>query len=128
MTDQKIYQFDAVIYPIKLWVSITNDLTEITDKFLDLDTMGEFNYKTPTKVCAFMQMVLSKEDEFVGALCVFKNKKYCTTKMITHEATHAARRIWEHLNEDPTGEEADAYLVGWIAGCIESVKKGQVEK
>lgn len=123
-----IHEFDPVLYPIRLWVSITNDLTEVRGRFVYLGTTDEFDYKMTPKVGAFMQMVTSKETGFMGALVVFKDKKYCTTKLIAHEATHVSREIWEHLNEIKTGFEADAYLVGWVAECIEKVKRNKINK
>jgi len=41
---------------------------------------------------------------------------------MAHEATHAARDIWDRLSESETGCEADAYLGEWIVDCIDSVK------
>jgi hypothetical protein len=117
-----IHQFDPVIYPFKLWVSITDDLTAISERFIDHKSGKELNTDNLDKTIAFTQNVEQKSDRLIGAIIVFGRKGYCSTKIIAHEATHAARMLWDHVGEDATGMEADAYLVGWIADCIEKVK------
>jgi len=117
-----IHQFDPVIYPFKLWVSITDDLNVISEKFIDHKSGKELSKDNPDKTIAFTQCVEQKSDYLIGAIIVFRRKGYCSTKIIAHEATHAARMIWDHVGEEATGMEADAYLVGWIAECIEKVK------
>lgn len=122
MEKVKIHQFDPVIYPFKIWVSITDDLKAISEQFIDHESGKELNSNHPDFMIAFTQNVQQKSDRLIGAIIVFKKKKDCTTKIIAHESTHAARMLWDHVGELESGVEADAYLVGWIAECIEKVK------
>lgn len=39
----QIHEFDPQIYPFKLWVAITNDLTVITDQFDDYPSGDNFD-------------------------------------------------------------------------------------
>ena len=117
-----IHQFDPVLYPFKLWVSITDDLETISERFIDHKSGKELSKDNPDKTMAFTQNVEQKSDCLIGAIIVFRRKGYCSMKIIAHEATHAARMLWDHVGEDCTGMEADAYLVGWIAECCEKVK------
>lgn len=115
-----IHEFDPVLYPVKLYISITKNISWVNEKFcyypllknIDFDDSGE----------ATTQLVKNKETGNIGVLIIFENKKQCTAKNIAHESTHAARRIWDRISENATGEEADAYLVGWIAECCWKVK------
>lgn len=121
----QIHQFDPVIYPFKLWVAITNDMVALNNRFCrmngaDLDMKAD-DYEAITYYIKERDGDLRK-----GALIVFTEDKWMTAKTIAHEAVHAARRCWEHVGEDVIGEEADAYLVGWIAKCIGEVKDGKV--
>ena len=122
-----IHQFDPVIYPRKVWIAITSDLKNISDMFLDKNSKGEMIYieSISNKFHAITQLVTQKETNYLGVVIVFSLKSSITIKNIAHEATHAARIIWDELGEDLTGEEADAYLVGWIAECCEKVKNNK---
>jgi hypothetical protein len=117
----KIHQFDPVIYPVKLWVVITDDLLPIADKFVK-ESGKEFNTEFKTKHHAFTENVVEKETYMWGIIVIFRSKKDMNVGLISHESTHVAREIWNRINESVTGIEADAYLVEWIANCIEKVK------
>lgn len=119
-----IYEFDPVLYPFKIWVSITKDLEGIKDKF-EYPSGKEFKVENTESFNAFCEYVVCKETRMVGCIILFESVKICTTKIMAHEATHAARELWDRIGEGNTGSEADAYLVGWIAECCEKVKLGK---
>ena len=75
---------------------------------------------------AAADIALKKEDNLIGILIVFENVKSFTVKTIAHETAHAVKQIWNHLGEDYFGDEATAYLSGWIADCCWKVKIGKV--
>ena len=117
-----IHEFDPVVYPVKLWVTIAPDLDELSERFVYYPSGDKIETKEADIFVAFTYRVKNRQTGHLGILVSFVSKKYCTVKNLTHEATHAARDIWKHLGENETGTEADAYLVGWIAECIEKVK------
>lgn len=117
-----IHEFDPVIYPRKLWIVATSNMRVITDRFLDKESKGEMTYINGDNFSAITQKVTEKGSLKYGVIIIFLSKYQMTTKLIAHEATHAARKIWNELGEDVIGEEANAYLVGWIAECCEKVK------
>lgn len=42
----------------------------------------------------------------------------------SHEASHVAYNLWEHINEHNPGDEAQAYLIGHIVReCLRSFKQ-----
>ena len=118
-----IHQFDPQIYPVKLWVSITSNLSAIEERFVDFPSGDRMELGETEDFRAFTQKVAQKEDGVIGVIVVFKLRKYCVISTISHEATHVARLVWEHLREGETGMEADAYLVGWICECIDKVRR-----
>lgn len=122
MAKVEIHQFDPVIYPVKLWVAITEDVQYLSERFVAHPSGKPLNNEPADSLFAFTQMVESKENGFYGVMIIFGEVENVISKYIAHEATHAARKIWDHIGERTTGEEADAYLVGWIADCIEKVK------
>ena len=117
-----IHQFDSVIYPIKLFVSITDNLSGIADKLEEYPSGKPFKTKGANKMEAFTQLVSEKESGYIGVLILFKSKTICSVKLIAHEASHASDKIWNHLGETHPGSGSNAYLVGWIAECCWKVK------
>lgn len=123
-----IHQFDPVIYPFKLWVVISNNLPEIESNFIEGKTLEPIDLgdiEEHADAFVLQDYVTHKETNTNGFLIVFKNKKACTVPVMAHEATHVVRFIWEHLSENETGIEADAYLVEWVVDCINQVKTGK---
>jgi hypothetical protein len=120
----KIHRFDPELYPFKLWVTITNNGDALAERFIDLDRRGksEIHPNDLVNAEAITYYVQERETGMKGVLVSYTEKKYMSVKNIAHEATHVARKVWDHVGEDVTGEEADAYLVGWIAKCIDEVK------
>jgi hypothetical protein len=123
MENKKVqfHEFDPVLYPVKLWVAITDSQEIVNDRFYAFpdDKMIDVDFE---RVNACSIMVRNKQTRKIGSLIVFSGNEDITTKLIAHEATHSARDIWNHIGEEHTGHEADAYLVGWIAECCEIVK------
>ena len=118
------YEFDPVLYPIKLWIIVTNSNKIINDKFYAYPE-GEIGIDF-TKVDAGVILSRHRESKLIGILIVFENTKRFTVENITHETCHATEEIWKHLYEQEWGSEANAYLSGWIADCCWKVKTGKV--
>lgn len=121
-----IHQFDPVIYPFKLWICISEDLTASTDRFFDAKTESDFVFENTKRYAAMTLPVIEKKENFYGVLVLYKKKKYCTVKNIAHEASHAAKSFFEHIGADISAHEPFEYLIGWIAECIEKVLKNKV--
>ena len=118
-----IHEFQQPIYPIKLWVCISKNTTDLKDKFryatsgksIDVDFI-----KSNEAVTFYVQ---SESDNSFGVLIASELKSFMTTRNIVHESTHAAKFIWDHVNESVIGDEANAYLTAWIADCCEQAVK-----
>ena len=123
----EIHEFDPVIYPYKLWVIIDKKPTDIADKFneysgkpidfIDRDAMG---------LEAFTMPVARKENPNFGVIIFFRSKKGMSYELVAHESSHAAKFLFEHISADIKEHEPFEYVVGWIAGCCEKVKKNKV--
>ena len=120
----KIHEFDPVIYPLKLWVIVTDNDKELEELFDIECDVTDFANKNEAIVfpCSL------KENSKKGVCVVFQNKKYMNTKNIAHESVHIASVIFLECNVDMRFnnglDEHFAYLVGWAAECCEKVKKG----
>ena len=53
-----------------------------------------------------------------------------TQSNITHEASHVAMEILDYVGSyaNPKDQEPFAYLAGWIAKCIDEVKRNKIKK
>ena len=77
----------------------------------------------------FVDSVSRKSDGKLGELMWFPYVKAMPIGHICHEATHAAIDIFDDCGcrIDAENQEPFAYLVGWIAKCIDQVKRGKYE-
>lgn len=119
----QIYQFDPVIYPVKLWVTTTDNLYPVAERFKSANNK-EFNVEFDEKFEAFTQPVIEKETGLYGLIVVFKHKKI-SARLMAHEASHVNQFIWERIGEENVAEEAEAYLVEWIVDCLDQVNRNK---
>lgn len=123
-----IHEFDPVIYPCRLWVAIHVDQKLLSELFCDMSTrVGiDTTYIDDHEAVTYYVQERSSPKRY-GILIASTAKYYFTTKLIAHEATHGAEFFWHHMGEKNVGAEADAYLVGWIADCIEKTVKNKAK-
>ena len=120
----KIHEFDPVIYPFRIWIIIDKTPDIIADNFKEYE--GEpihFEIGDTDKLYAFAMPVQSKENPMYGAVLFFRSRKSMTYKLVAHESSHAAKFLFEHINADMREHEPFEYVIGWIAGCCEKVKR-----
>jgi hypothetical protein len=123
MKKVQIHQFDPIIYPTKLWISISNDEKGLSERFVDFKTKNPLDFSLIENHAAITYLVQQKESPtYCGVFIVFTKREYCNMKNIAHESAHAARFIWNYLREFEPSDESDAYLVGWVADCIWKIK------
>lgn len=121
-----IHEFNSVIYPVRLWVAITEDTEEIIKKFVIAHSREPIEYDNPDGA-AVTRLVSRKKDRKIGVLIHFLGKESASVGNIAHEATHGSMLIWNHIGEDTSGFEANAYLVGWIADCVDKVNNATLK-
>lgn len=122
MTNQElkcaILQFNPVIYPSLLWVVI-GDKTD-KDRFPSVGLM-EDNSLAQTEST---NDALNNKN---GVLIRFRSRSVITAETITHEAVHAAAEFMRYIGGeiDVRNQEPFAYLCGWVADCIDQVRKNK---
>ena len=130
----QIHEFDPVIYPTRLWVAINPALEQISEKFYGLDSnIDKFDidhdYFDPTFITiAKTYPVFDKQSKWIGLFVGIYKKGQCGSGVVSHESVHVADFICEQLgvsNGKFEDGEAYAYLVQWIAYCIDKVLKNK---
>lgn len=121
----KIDEYDPVIYPRKLWVSLYNNtMKPFTDRFCyrdgcELTDMGNSGETNAGTYC-----VVEKSTGKYGCLVLIDSiglkDKALLIDTIAHESEHVKTNIFEdiQLYTNVESQEADAYMVGFIAKSI----------
>ena len=75
------------------------------------------------RVGAFALPVMQKGTRNYGVLLCFRSRKNMTFDIVAHEASHAAKYLFSHINASIDEHEPFEYVIGWIAKCCGKVKK-----
>lgn len=122
----ELHEFDLYIYPRKIWICIGGTQEGIKQHLHSLErTELDFTHLASFNACVFQ--CRSKATDNIGELIWFPHKKSVTYGIVAHEAIHAALDVCADidLRIDAMNQEPFAYLVGYIADCIEKVKNNR---
>ena len=103
---------------MKLWVHIGKDLKELIDSCFDKCKAPDSDYGGVTYSDA-----VRKSDRRRGVLVSFQCRKSMSMNYCCHEASHACDAIEDAIGMEHGGEPS-AYLMGWIASCINKARLG----
>ena len=115
------YEFNPVIYPISLMVAWGRDDKWSSDNF-DGITFGDD--AATTYLCKH------KPTDRMCVLIRFYDKRIMADYgVVAHESFHAAMLILDYVGSGISADyhEHAAYLAGWVANCIDRVRKGDLE-
>lgn len=118
MKKKGYYEYGNGIYPLNLWVHIGKDLKELIDSSFDGCNAPDRDYGGVTYSDA-----VRKSDNRRGVLVSFQCSKDMSMDYCCHEASHACDAIEEAIGMEH-GDEPSAYLIGWIASCINKARLG----
>lgn len=118
-----IHEFDTIIYPFTLWVSVGVPKEKMQERFPSIADVDNDEFK---RYEAITFKVVDSETSKHGVLVWFRKRKFVTCKTIAHEATHAAGFLFSSIGTSIDADEPSAYMVGWIADCcwkVRNIKK-----
>lgn len=122
-----IHQFDPVIYPRKLWIVSTKDEKIIKNNFTERDGKEMvFEDSIGNEPIASVISCTQKGSGFYGFLIWIQDNKKFDVGSFAHESVHVASQMFYDMGMQmgftDGRDEHYAYLVGWIADCINQVK------
>lgn len=122
-----IHEFHPSIYPRRIWVVKGCNKKIIKDKFSERDgeeivLKNEEGYES---ACTVFPYVKLKENGKYGYLVCIQSR--LSAGDVAHESVHVATEIFREIGaiHTPDNQEPFAYLVGWIADCIQQVITGK---
>lgn len=132
-------EYDPVIYPRLLWVTIPSEYLGEYFTFLDTSSNKEISYdKVLDDIDAnggimMTSSVVRKSDGKLGVMVLVIADDLINNTVIPHEAIHVADYFCDQLGiytqSFENGNEPYAYLVGWAGGSISNtVSKMIAEK
>ena len=116
------YEFRNAIYPISLMVAWGRDGKWSSDDFDDIELKSD--------AAATTFFCKHKPTDNMCVLIRFCDKSVMSDYgLITHEAFHATIYTLEYIGSGISVDyqEHAAYLAGWVANCINRVRKGDLE-
>lgn len=126
----KIYEFRPTIYPFRLWIGIEIDDKTIINKFvgydIDTDTSIELNSDYLKRKSSAVASCLPMIDVqgYIGIYIPIYKINELDNPAISHESDHCADFICQEFGIEHgtfVNGESHAYLVQWVASCIEKV-------
>lgn len=134
--NSKIYEFDPVLYPVKLWVCKKPDVKDVNSVLYALDENAEIVDdgfgESLDDFGAYAKTFLAgnKKSNLKGCLVVLIRPGECRAGICSHEALHFVAYCSE-MFDIPLGtfmhSEPLAYLEQWATNCIDCVRTGHPE-
>ena len=115
------YEFNPVLYPISLMVAWGGDNKWSSEDFEDVELKADAattylcKHKPTDRMCVLIRFY---DKSFMSDYC-----------LVSHESFHAAMFILDFVGSKISVDyqEHAAYLAGWVANCINRVRKGDLE-
>lgn len=116
-----IHEFDPCIYPRILWVVKGGELKEIR-KTLEFGEVSEEDQSGGALTISAYDNVNRRG----GFLVWFpKASEISNLDWIAHECAHVALGIFDYIGAEVKASDSEpfSYLVGWVFGCVDKVRK-----
>lgn len=120
--------FSNGIYPRRLYVAVGLSEDDVNRMFIS--ERGMFTLDWEGSAAATFAEIRERATLDYGSLVVFRSKNEMTPCNMAHEAAHVLDSFMNALGLE-RGENASnehlSYLLGWIVGCMDEVKKGRAK-
>ena len=133
----KIYEFNPVIYPTRLWVCKKPETVDVAELFYPFDNNGDMvdsfggTFEYVSGKYANTMIVGNKKSLMRGCLVSIFLPGECSAGICAHEALHYIAYLSEQFDIPLGGfdkSEPLAYLEQWATNCIWCTLKGHPER
>jgi hypothetical protein len=129
----KIYEFDPVIYPTRVWAAVNPTAKAMQGKFYFLNDDDEVIDKVDLNdyrdSIATTFSVTDKKSCWKGCLVCIWQPRQTGVGVIAHESGHCTDWLCDKFGIGGFSfkeGEARQYYTQWVANCIEKVRRGKV--
>ena len=113
----RLFEFNPVIYPFRLWIMVDYNVEAIPKLFDGYDNKPiESIDKDTNGLEAFTMPVIHKKKDRYGVVIFIRTLDSMRFELMAHEASHAAKFMFEHINAEVAPHEPFEYVIGWICG------------
>jgi hypothetical protein len=118
---KRVWEYDPQIYPQKLWIG----LGATKEDLADFEEIAEMEDSTIADTTPIRKL---KPKKLGGVLIRFRNRMDMSFENVTHESVHAAMCMLDYcgVKFHADNQEPISYLAGWVADCIDKVKRGKI--
>lgn len=133
----KIFEFNPVLYPTRLWVcksgTTIDELDEVFGVLCEDNTIESFkdNLQLPQFGDSATTYIVGHKKLGLKGCLVYLNREV-TVGSLAHEASHCTDWIFDEIDDAPKERlyesgEPRAYYLQWVMECLWKVKQGKVK-
>ena len=116
-----IHEFQT-IYKRRIWIAIHRNYSEVIDGLFVDSNFNPIDISGLEECDGFTVKAVNSQTKKRGVLIVFESKRAMKAGVMAHEASHAAKAIFEDVGIDARYHEVFEYFLEWIVECCEIAK------
>ena len=123
MAKTKIYKYKTGIYSYTFYIAISDDPDSI------LNQLKQIDHQSLEKItCGYKGLCYPLSDVGESASLIILHPDHLKPGVVAHEASHAAKDLFEYIGAEPSAHETFEYLLGWIVDkCYEAISKETIK-
>lgn len=135
MARGRIYEFDPVIYPTRVWIAVSPEFRTVDRTFQFLNEDDEVmdyqkeDFDGQRYAIATTYSVVHRKSRWMGCLVVIFKPKDCNAGIMAHESGHCTDWMCDQFGVSGFSYkdgEARQYYAQWVANSIYKVLRDRV--
>ena len=123
MAKTKIYKYKTEIYSYTFYVAVSDNPDSILNQLKQVDSQS-----IEKITCGYKGLCYPLSDVGESASLIILHPDHLKPGVVAHEASHAAKDLFEYIWAEPSAHETFEYLLGWIVDkCYEAISKETVK-
>ena len=123
MGKTKIYKYKTEIYSYTFYVAVSDNPDSILNQLKQVDSQS-----IEKITCGYKGLCYPLSDVGESASLIILQPDHLKPGVVAHEASHAAKDLFEYIGAEPSAHETFEYLLGWIVDkCYEAIAKETIK-